>query len=681
MAKLSKILEQEYKSKGVISGAASAVGKKTLEKLDIRNAVFGGSGIGSILGRKIFGKGYSASQASEKSPSVSTSPTSVMNDALLQQISTNTQITAKNTLSIPMMARDMNVMRQNIIKLVKLQGGTATNKADAFFSKSSEREAQYENMLNQRAQQAPSRVGDTKKETPKKSLLESLMGMGPLLIGAITSAITSVLGGIPKMIGNVFEGIKSALSIENIMKLMGVAKDTLSSILKFAAVVAANPVFLAIAGLGTAGAMLAKLREDVDADRTRFLELAKEKKASGTLSSEKEKELQSLKTPANQKASREQLGGYDPITNKIEDPNASLETISNLEKQARVTPAMAPGVAQQLLSAGVYDGYTKQQLESWSQGKNAQVQQLETSNPPTYNAAVDSQSANQPVSPTKQSSGYSAAVDSQAANVSPTSMSQQIGGAESLGNYNASFGDRRLKGGLFTDIAKTQTGKSLTDMTLKEVAEYQATRGANGAVGKYQFMRSTLFGSKSRPGLVQQEGLDINTTKFTAEIQEKLQKRLLEQNTTSLKKMNIPVTPGNQYMAHYIGTGGTKAVHEAIQKNPNMTVAEAMSAKGFSIGNNPELYDKRVGDFEALLAGRLAKQAANLNKNDNKQGEKLASSSQDVAGMLINKPETIVVNPPPAPAPQVSSIGGGTVTMASVMDDEFARRVLNYVGA
>jgi hypothetical protein len=57
MSRLADILKNEYKSKGVLGGAASALGKRTREKLDIRNALFGGSGIGSIVGRKIFGKG------------------------------------------------------------------------------------------------------------------------------------------------------------------------------------------------------------------------------------------------------------------------------------------------------------------------------------------------------------------------------------------------------------------------------------------------------------------------------------------------------------------------------------------------------------------------------------------------------------------------------------------------
>ena len=54
-SRLANILEQEYKTKGLVSGAVSALGKSSREKSDIRNMIFGGSGLGSIIGRKVFG--------------------------------------------------------------------------------------------------------------------------------------------------------------------------------------------------------------------------------------------------------------------------------------------------------------------------------------------------------------------------------------------------------------------------------------------------------------------------------------------------------------------------------------------------------------------------------------------------------------------------------------------------
>jgi len=71
------------------------------------------------------------------------------------------KIIAKNFMSIHLMARDLNVARQNSIKLVKLEGGESTNKADAQFLKADEREAKLE---SERAKEQ-----ESKKPTPEKA--------------------------------------------------------------------------------------------------------------------------------------------------------------------------------------------------------------------------------------------------------------------------------------------------------------------------------------------------------------------------------------------------------------------------------------------------------------------------------------------------------------------------------
>ena len=117
-SRLANILQQEDKTKGLIGGAASSLGKRSLEKLDIRNALFSGGGIGSIIGTKIFGKGYSATRGSgtgkTTSPNVLTSDSS----SILQDININSKITAKNSMALPAMAKQMNIMQKNIAKLV-----------------------------------------------------------------------------------------------------------------------------------------------------------------------------------------------------------------------------------------------------------------------------------------------------------------------------------------------------------------------------------------------------------------------------------------------------------------------------------------------------------------------------------------------------------------------------------
>jgi len=152
--RLASILEQEYKTKGLVGGTASAVGKAAKEKLDIRNALFSGEGIGSVIGTKIFGKGYSATKREKTGTQKSTSPESLSSalssgeSPVLQEMNANMKLTAKNSMSLPMMARDMYLMKLNIFMLVKSFGDKPnTNKTDMFYEKSNIRDAAYNNTI------------------------------------------------------------------------------------------------------------------------------------------------------------------------------------------------------------------------------------------------------------------------------------------------------------------------------------------------------------------------------------------------------------------------------------------------------------------------------------------------------------------------------------------------------
>ena len=105
--------------------------------------------VGSSL-KSFFGKG---------SPKVEATPTPEKESG--GDANAFLKIIAKNFMSIHLMARDLNVARQNSIKLVKLEGGEATNKADAQFLKSGEREAKLE---SERAKEQ-----EAKKPTPEKA--------------------------------------------------------------------------------------------------------------------------------------------------------------------------------------------------------------------------------------------------------------------------------------------------------------------------------------------------------------------------------------------------------------------------------------------------------------------------------------------------------------------------------
>jgi hypothetical protein len=181
-------------------------------------------------------------------------------------------------------------------------------------------------------------------------------------------------------------------------------------------------------------------------------------------------------------------------------------------------------------------------------------------------------------------------------------------------------------------------------MTLEEVkafGKYRSQNGAGaGAVGKYQFMPSTLFGRTNKqgkhvPGLVEQLGLPMDT-KFSGTIQEQLQEFLHTQDVNALKKAGVPITPGYEYMAHYIGAGGATAVYNSIKRGEDKTVAQVMTDAGFSVGNNAELYKIRAIDFEKELQSRLEKKGNLAPHSSADSGEQIDTKSKE--NMEMKKP-------------------------------------------
>lgn len=138
------------------------------------------------------------------------------------------KIIAKNAVSLHLMARDVNVLRQNMAKLVKMElkskkekdkkegkkktkkeeaqedSLNATNKADTFFMREDEREAKLESERDKF-----SKKKEDKSPTPEKKeetgggFLDSIIGM---FVNGLMSAVKFIMnpGAILKMIGKVF---------------------------------------------------------------------------------------------------------------------------------------------------------------------------------------------------------------------------------------------------------------------------------------------------------------------------------------------------------------------------------------------------------------------------------------------------------------------------------------------
>jgi len=133
---------------GSLGTAAKGVGKDIAGKFSrksIVSAALPGDDIISVLGRKALGGGKDKSDNVKKKELAGqvTQVTKAVQEGSAQEMSILKSI-AKNSMSLPGIARDVNVLRQNMQKLVKIEGGQKKTGADEFFKTQDQREADLE---------------------------------------------------------------------------------------------------------------------------------------------------------------------------------------------------------------------------------------------------------------------------------------------------------------------------------------------------------------------------------------------------------------------------------------------------------------------------------------------------------------------------------------------------------
>lgn len=262
-SKFKDIYKEQLKGSGILSSLGSSAVKSVAERVDPRNILFGGKeSVFSLTGQKIFGKGYSATPKTavtgKRLASESVTTPTLQTEALSQLLQSSTKQEAhlkmigKNTMNNNAMARDMNVVRQNIMKLVTMGGGKASRGADMFFKNAAQREAEYERKFNKGPMAAASPTPIQKNEKSSSgimSILGPLAGIGTMIVGAITSA----LSGIPGILKDIF-------SAENLLKLMGIGMNAFSKLGTLVTAVT-SPAVLALLG---GAAFVAWIKSKVD---------------------------------------------------------------------------------------------------------------------------------------------------------------------------------------------------------------------------------------------------------------------------------------------------------------------------------------------------------------------------------------------------------------------------------
>jgi hypothetical protein len=203
--KFSQIYKQELKSKGILSSLGSAALKQRKERMDIRNVLFGGSGVVSATGQKIFGKGYSASDGASKLSSDSPQQSATVNalSISMERQESLLKVVAKNTMNMNSMARDMNITRQNIASMTKNMTGKSSKGADALWMGADKR-----NSLLSNKNKSPTNTNKSKEGGNGLGGIFSAIGGG---IGGIFSGIGKVISGGAGLVGGVIGGLLSVV--------------------------------------------------------------------------------------------------------------------------------------------------------------------------------------------------------------------------------------------------------------------------------------------------------------------------------------------------------------------------------------------------------------------------------------------------------------------------------------
>ena len=275
---------QRQSGAGVLGSLASAYNQQMLQKLDPRNRLFSRKGTLTALFPGLRGYQASSRTTSMRDGSISTPALgNVEVISRLDSIAKDTKLSAKNSMVLPMMARDMNLVRQNIAKLVKLQGGTAALKADMFFKRAGDRESAYESKFGKlggtslvgRSGGGRSGGGGTGIMSVIGGLLGGLGSAAGGLLGGIGSAAGGLLGllggaasGIASVVGSVVSGISSMIG--------GVAGGIFAGL----GSVFGSMGFLGILAAAATGFILYQLTKSID-----FEKLGKEFDVGGTWTS------------------------------------------------------------------------------------------------------------------------------------------------------------------------------------------------------------------------------------------------------------------------------------------------------------------------------------------------------------------------------------------------------------
>jgi hypothetical protein len=163
------------------------------------------------------------------------------------------------------------------------------------------------------------------------------------------------------------------------------------------------------------------------------------------------------------------------------------------------------------------------------------------------------------------------------------------------GGYDAIFGYGNAGGD--PSISAATGGRNLSELSIGEALKLGDSRMGNnsGALGKYQFLPSTLRGLMGSTGLTEDD-------KFDAASQEKLFQALSAANASSLERQGIQPNETNLALAHAVGAGGAAKLLDP--NNASLNAADVLGLSGAGRTTNPQL-NKPVSEYLADMTGKF----------------------------------------------------------------------------
>jgi len=142
-------------------------------------------------------------------------------------------------------------------------------------------------------------------------------------------------------------------------------------------------------------------------------------------------------------------------------------------------------------------------------------------------------------------------------------------------------------------------------------AEGTGKNPMSSAQGKFQFINSTFVDTAKKvfPELENKSPTEILALRGQklpngSQIEDVLEQRLRADNTRSLADAGIQPTPGNVYLAHFLGAGGARNV---LSADPNTPVSQLVDPRAIA-ANKSVLEGKTAGDVQAWANSKFGNQ-------------------------------------------------------------------------